>query len=58
MIIILIAMDYILLLVEDGSVLLQARCCCTSRVGMCGRMWSGQCILHLPTVYATVYDKL
>ena len=40
MIIILIAY-YIILLVE-GSVLLKARCHCTSGVGMCGRMWSGQ----------------
>ena len=47
-----------LLLVKDSSVLLQARCCCTGGVGVCGRMWSGQYTLSLPTVYAAVYDKL
>ena len=47
-----------MLLFEDSSVLLQARCHCTSGVGVCGRMWSGQYILSLPTVYAAVYDKL
>ena len=36
-----------MLLVEDSSVLLKARCHCTSGVGMCGRMWSGQYILSL-----------
>ena len=38
-----------------SSMLLQARCHCTSGVGVCGRMWSGQYILNLPTVYAAVY---
>ena len=47
-----------MLLVEDSSVLLQARCHCTSGVGVCGRMWSGQHVFSLPTVYAAVYDKL
>ena len=41
-----------MLLVEDSNVLLQARCCCTSGVGVCGRMCSGQYILSLPTVHA------
>ena len=36
-----------MLLVEDSSVLLQVRCHCTSGVGVCGRMWSGQYILSL-----------
>ena len=45
-------------LVKDSSVLLQVRCHCTSRVGVCGRMWSGHYILSLPTVYAAVYDTL
>ena len=45
-----------MLLVEYSSVLLQARCHCTSGVGVCGRIWSG--ILSLPIVYAAVYDKL
>ena len=40
-----------MLLVEDSRVLLQARCHCTSGVGVCGRMWSGQHILSLLTVY-------
>ena len=46
-----------MLLVKDSSVLLQVRCHCTSQVGwcVCGRMWSGQYILSLPTVYAAVY---
>ena len=35
-----------LLLVKDSSVLLQARCCCTGGVGVCGRMWSGQYYLQ------------
>ena len=48
-------MDYIMLLVEDSSVLLQVRCHCTSGVGMCWRMWVGQIILSLPTVHAAVY---
>ena len=47
-----------MLLVEDSSVLLQARCHCTSGVGVCKRMWIGQYILSLPTVYAAVYDEL
>ena len=47
-----------MLLVEDSSVLLQARCHSTSVIGVCGRMWNGQYILSLPTVYVLVYDKL
>ena len=47
-----------MLLVEDSSVLLYARCRCTSGVGVYGRMRSGQYIMSLPTVYAAVYDKL
>ena len=47
-----------MLLVEDSSVLLQARCHCTSGVGVCGRMCSEQYILSLPTVYAAVFDEL
>ena len=43
-----------MLLVEDSIVLLQARCHCTSGVGVCGRMWNGQHILSLPTVYVAV----
>ena len=35
-------MYYIVLLVEDNSVLLQARCHCRCGVGVCGRMCSGQ----------------
>ena len=31
-----------MLLVEDNSVLSQARCHCTNGVGVCGRMCSGQ----------------
>ena len=46
-----------MLLVEDSSLLLQVRCHCTSGVGVCGRMWRGQYILSLPTVYAAVYYK-
>ena len=45
-----------MLLLED-SVLLQAKYCCISGVDVCGRMWRGQYILSLPTVYATVYHK-
>ena len=47
-----------MLLVEDSSVLLQARCHRTIGVGVCGRMWSRQNILSLPTAYAAVHDKL
>ena len=51
-------MHYIMLLVEDNSVWVQARCHCTSGVGVCGKMCSGQYILSLPTVYAAVYEEL
>ena len=44
MIIILNGLHYIMLLVDDSSVLLQARCHCTSGIGVCGRMWI-QCML-------------
>ena len=43
-----------MLFVEDSIVLSQARCRCTSGVGVCGRMWSGQYI----STYDAVYDKL
>ena len=47
----------------DSSMLLQERCHCTSRVHVCGRMWNGQYIcgvgsiygVYLRTVYAAVY---
>ena len=35
-----------LLVVEDGSVLLQAKCHCTSGAGVCGSMWIGQYIFE------------
>ena len=35
-----------MLLVANSSMLLQARCHCTSGVGVCGRMWSGQYIIE------------
>ena len=47
-----------LLVVEDGSVLLQAKCRSTSGAGVCGRCGLGSIYLSLPTVHATVYDKL
>ena len=47
-----------LLVVEDSSVLLQAKCRCASGAGVCGKMWIGQYIMSLPTVHAAAYDKL
>ena len=53
-------MDYIMLLVvEEVSVLLQAKCHCASVVCVegCG-VGSIHVYLSLPTVYTAVYDKL
>ena len=45
-----------LLVVEDISVLLQAKCHCTSGVGVCGRMWSGQYIMEYGSTPYTLYS--
>ena len=49
-------LDYIMLLVKDSSVLFRRDVIVhASAIGVCGKMWSGQYILSLPTAYAAVH---